>query len=137
MASRKIHVTREDFSRLTDLMNDEWLAAIVDRRVFRELIAELEQAVIVDSAAIPPDVVTMNSIVKMTDLKTGDVDTYTLVYPKEANIAESRLSILAPIGTAILGYAVGDRVRWNIPSGRSNMRIDEVVYQPERDAAVV
>lgn len=136
MASRKIIVTRDDYDRLVELLKDELLGAIADPKTFRELAGELQLATIVDAASVPADVVTMNSTVKLTDLRTKETETYTLVYPEDANIAEGRLSIFAPIGTAILGYRVGNRVRWDIPAGRSNMRIDEVIYQPERDAVV-
>ena len=134
MASRKIIVTRDDYDRLVELLTDELFGAIAEPKAFRELSGELQRASIVDAASVPVDVVTMNSTIKLTDLKSKETETYTLVYPEEANIAEGRLSILAPIGTAILGYRLGDRVRWVIPSGKSNMRIDEVIYQPERDA---
>tara|TARA_R110002049_G_scaffold72490_7_gene187534 strand:- start:106816 stop:107229 length:414 start_codon:yes stop_codon:yes gene_type:complete len=133
MASRKITVTSEDYRRLVEILKDRVLTAIADPNSFRELAAELERAKIVDASTVGPDVVTMNSTVKLTDLKSGETETFTLVYPKDANIAEGRLSILAPIGTAILGYRVGNRVRWSVPAGQSNMRIDEVIYQPERD----
>lgn len=134
MENRKIIVTREDFDRLAVLLNDELFAAMADRKVFGELASELRNARIVESTAVPPDVVTMNSTVKLTDLESGETEAYTLVYPRDADIAAGRLSILAPIGTAILGYRVGDLVRWAIPSGKSNMRIDEVIFQPERDS---
>ena len=62
------------------------------------------------------------------------MDTFTLVYPDEANIAEGRLSILAPLGTAILGYRVGDSIRWKIPSGEGRWRVEEIVFQPERES---
>ena len=78
----------------------------------------------------------MNSTVRLLDPRTKEVDTYTLVYPEDANIAEGKLSVLAPIGTAILGYRVGDVVRWQVPSGMTRVRIEELVFQPERDGAV-
>ena len=134
MATRKIIVTRDDCDRLVELLKDDVLAAIADPKALRELAGELERATVVDAASVPKDVVTMNSTVKLTDLKSKETETYTLVYPEDANIAESRLSILAPIGIAILGYRVGDRVRWAIPAGKSDVRIDEVLYQPERDS---
>lgn len=134
MASRRIIVTREDFDRLVELLKDGLLGAIADPKAFRELAGELQLATIVDPASVPADVVTMNSTVRLTDLKSKETEAYTLVYPEDANIAEGRLSILAPIGTAILGYRVGDRIRWAVPTGKSNFRIDEVIYQPERDS---
>ncbi|HCO24501.1 MAG TPA: transcription elongation factor GreAB, partial [Gimesia maris] len=59
----------------------------------------------------PADIVTMNSTVRLRDLETDELETYTLVYPQDANIKEGKLSILTPIGTAILGYRIGDQLR--------------------------
>ena len=75
----------------------------------------------------------MNSTVRLRLMGSKEVETYTLVYPEGADIAEGKLSVLAPIGTAILGYRVGDIVQWQVPSGEIKLRIEELVYQPERD----
>jgi regulator of nucleoside diphosphate kinase len=57
--------------------------------------------------------------------------TYTLVFPRDANVDEGRISILAPLGTAILGYRVGEEFEWDVPSGKRRLRIAKVLYQPE------
>jgi hypothetical protein len=72
----------------------------------------------------------MNATVRLRDLKTGAEETYTLVYPDEADIEANRLSILAPIGTALLGYRAGDVVEWPVPAGITRFRIEEVLFQP-------
>ena len=82
---------------------------------------------------MPADVVTMNSTVQLRDLHTNEVDTYTLVYPDCADIANHRLSVLAPIGTAILGYRVGDIIRWQVPAGWRKLKVERIIFQPERD----
>ena len=64
------------------------------------------------------------------DLETGEEDTYTLVYPHEADIEANRLSILAPVRTALLGYRAGDVVEWPVPAGVARLRIEEVVSRP-------
>jgi regulator of nucleoside diphosphate kinase len=79
----------------------------------------------------------MNSTVRLRDLDTGEEETYTLVYPAQANVEENRISVLAPVGTAIIGYRVGDAVTWRVPGGRVRLRVEEVLYQPERAAAVL
>jgi regulator of nucleoside diphosphate kinase len=73
----------------------------------------------------------MNSKVVLRDLSTSEKMTYVLVFPKDANIAAGAISVLAPVGTAILGYAKGDVVEWSVPSGVRRIRIDDVLYQPE------
>jgi regulator of nucleoside diphosphate kinase len=97
-----------------------------------DLRTELQRARVVRSGTVPPDVVTMNSIIVFRDLDTNELETYTLVYPGDADIAKGRLSVLAPIGTAILGYRVGDEVRWGVPVGWRTLRIEKLIYQPER-----
>jgi len=76
--------------------------------------------------------VTMNSTVEIRDLAFDETETYTLVYPEQANIHANRLSVLAPLGTAILGCRVGDVVRVKTPSGARRVRVEEISFQPER-----
>jgi regulator of nucleoside diphosphate kinase len=94
------------------------------------LAGELRRARVVPRAEIPPDVVTMNSTVRLRDLETGEEETYTLVYPDEADIETDKLSILAPVGTALLGYRAGDVVEWPVPVGVRRFRVEEVLFQP-------
>ncbi|HCS51504.1 nucleoside diphosphate kinase regulator [uncultured Rubinisphaera sp.] len=130
---RKIIISKKDHERLENLFFDRFAAAFSDKPYLQSLRGELDNAKIVAAEDVPPDVVTMNSTVRLRDTQTREVDTYTLVYPNEANIAQDKLSVLAPIGTAILGYRVGDFVRWQVPSGMIRVQIDELIFQPERD----
>ncbi|TWU17213.1 Regulator of nucleoside diphosphate kinase [Novipirellula galeiformis] len=133
MATKKIVITRNDYERLDKVLASAFTRAISDKTSLKDLRGELDAAKVVESQKVPPDVVTMDSIVKLLDLETKEIETYTLVYPEEANIASGKLSILAPIGTAILGCRTGDVVRWKVPSGECKMRIEEIVFQPERE----
>ncbi|MFG0260876.1 MAG: nucleoside diphosphate kinase regulator [Novipirellula sp. JB048] len=133
MAAKKILITRSDFDRLDALLESDFTRATSDKTSLKDLRGELDAAQIVDSQEVPPDVVTMESVVKLRDLESQETDTYSLVYPEEANMATGKLSILAPIGTAILGCRTGDTVRWKVPSGECEMRIEEIVSQPERE----
>jgi regulator of nucleoside diphosphate kinase len=135
MPRRKIYITQIDLQRLCRVVASELDLNDGSNRHLTELIAELERAEVVLSDEIPDDVVTMNSTVVLRDLDTGESETYTLVYPNHANIARNRLSVLAPVGTAILGYQVGDVVRWRVPAGVRRLRVEEVVFQPERVGA--
>jgi regulator of nucleoside diphosphate kinase len=98
-----------------------------------ELQRELARAVLVSSGAMPPDVVTMNSTVVYRD-ETADVRrAVTIVYPRDADPADGRISVLSPIGTALLGLSVGQSIQWDFPDGsRRRLRVDELVHQPER-----
>ncbi|QEG41970.1 nucleoside diphosphate kinase regulator [Roseimaritima ulvae] len=133
MARRKIILNQDDHERLQELLHSAFANAFGDKPYLRDLRGELDTARVVDVQDVPQDVVTMDSIVRLRDMQSHELETYTLVYPDEADIAAGKLSVLAPIGTAILGYQVGDVVRWKVPSGISRWRIEELVYQPERD----
>jgi regulator of nucleoside diphosphate kinase len=92
---------------------------------------ELSRAEVVAPKDVPADVVTMNSKVSLRDLDTGDEMDITLVFPKDADITQDKVSVLAPIGTAMLGYRVGDVVEWTVPDGVRRLHIEKVLYQPE------
>jgi regulator of nucleoside diphosphate kinase len=80
---------------------------------------------------IPGDVVTMNSAVLVKDLDTGAEMALTLVFPSEAGLEMGKISIVAPVGTALLGYRVGDTIEWKVPGRVRRLRVEKVIYQPE------
>ncbi len=135
MKNRKIIITHEDFRKLKQLLFSETASTLAPNSNLADLKDELELADVVDCTEVPGDVITMNSTVRLRDAKTGELDTYTLVFPNEADISQNKLSILAPIGTAILGYRVGDEVRWRVPSGWRRVQVEAVLFQPEREGA--
>ncbi len=131
MSERTIFITSFDRDRLMDLIEgirnyNKKSSATLDM-----LEHELIRGTIVDPEEIPPDVVTMNSKVSIVDMDSGKKKTYSLVFPLKAKIDENRLSILAPLGTALLGYRVGDVIQWDVPSGRKTIKITKILYQPE------
>ncbi|HET9961437.1 MAG TPA: GreA/GreB family elongation factor, partial [Nitrospiraceae bacterium] len=73
------------------------------------------------------------SRVRLKDLETNEEKVYTLVFPSEADLSQQKISVLAPIGTAILGYRIGDTVEWRVPAGVKNMRIEDILFQPEAE----
>jgi regulator of nucleoside diphosphate kinase len=126
----RIVLTSLDFDRLEALLDSLPGNAFPGRA---ELQAELERAEIVAPDRIPPDVVTMNSTVRFTIAESGETFRLTLVYPKDVGADAGRISVLAPVGSALLGLSVGDEMQWPRPGGGvSTVRVDEVVYQPER-----
>jgi len=126
-----IYITELDYNRLNGLIDRTRERNSVDREYLNKLEAELDRAEIVDPKDIPPDVITMRSKVRLKDLVSGDSNTYSLVFPTEADFAEGKISVLAPIGTAILGYRQGDTIEWPVPSGLRKLKVEEVLYQPE------
>lgn len=135
MAKRKIILTEIDHEHLEDLLVSEFAAAIGACDYLDDLRGELDRAEIVHPEDVPRNVVTMNSTAILRDMDTKEKETYTLVFPDSADIAHSRLSVLAPVGTAILGQHVGDIVRWRVPQGLRRLKVEKVVYQPEREGA--
>jgi regulator of nucleoside diphosphate kinase len=98
-----------------------------------DLQAELDRADVVEPRDVPPSIVTMNSTVRFAIEPSGEEFCLTLVYPKDATGDADRISVLAPVGSALLGLATGDQMEWPAPGGGLiQVRIVEVVYQPER-----
>ena len=131
MSVRTILVTRSDMKELEQLLDLRGVSQARDRRHLETLAQELERAEVVPSERIPPDVVTMHSHVIVRDLDTGRDTGYTLVFPLDADINEGRISVLAPIGTALLGYREGDEIEWSVPGGVRRLKVVKVTYQPE------
>jgi regulator of nucleoside diphosphate kinase len=92
---------------------------------------ETERAVVVKPEAVPATVVTMNSQVEIIDLATEERRSVTLVFPSMAGIDAGRVSVLAPLGTALLGSREGSVIEWRTPGGVRRVRVERVVYQPE------
>ena len=126
-----IYVTEPDYDRLSALIETTRERNGVDIEYLKKLEGELDRAEIVDPKHIPDDVITMRSKVRLKDLVTGQANTYSLVFPTEADFNEGKISILAPIGTAILGYKSGDTIEWSVPSGLRRIKVEEILYQPE------
>ena len=132
MRERTIQITEHDLRRLEDLLEASMgQSSDRDRGHLRDLEDELSRATVVSPQQIPSGVVTMNSRVRIVDLDTGEESVLTLVFPRQADMAASRISILSPVGTALLGYHVGDTIEWPVPAGIRRIRIEEVLYQPE------
>lgn len=132
MFTRRIAITKYDKMRLLWMIADE-----LDKESAGEcpqldqLLAELKRSVLVPTQRVRPEVVTMNSRPVIRDLVTGQSATYTLVFPQEADPEANKLSILSPIGTAVLGHACGDTIKWAGPGGKLKLRIEALEYQPE------
>ncbi len=133
MKRRKIHITENDKNRLETLINEAQAFGEygkVDLSLLRE---ELGRAIIVTADKVPPNVVTMNSKVLLRNEQSSEEVTYTLVFPDDADITARAISVLAPIGMAILGYAEGDVVEWQVPSGKRQFLVEKILYQPEAE----
>ncbi len=136
MTGRQIRITAADYQQLKAILASSVARVVNGSDRLDELQAKLQRAQIMPQDDLPGDVVTMNSTVSIRDLGTDEIETYTLVYPESADIANQKLSVLSPIGTAVLGDRVGDEFRWRAPDGWRKFKIEQVVFQPERDGAL-
>jgi regulator of nucleoside diphosphate kinase len=124
----EITVSTADLDRLEGLLGELRAGA---PEIADGLRSELDRARIVEPDEVPKDVVTMNSTVRFVDEESGKEFERTLCYPGEATGGVDKVSILAPLGSALLGLSVGQRIDWPVPGGRTaHIRILEVVSQP-------
>ena len=128
---RKIFITTTDAERLRNLIQDMKNPNDHERIYLKLLTEELLRAEVVEPEKIPRDVVTMNSLVKFRDMETREVYMYSIAYPANSDFEKGRISVLAPIGMALLGYRVGDVVEWPVPAGMRRLKVEEVLFQPE------
>ena len=130
----KITISTLDSERLERLLDSMPDADFPGRD---ELEAELMRADIVSPDALPDNVVSMNSTVRFRVQSTDTEFEMTLVYPKDLDGSGTKISVLAPVGSALLGLASGDEIEWPKPGGSVlRVRIEEVTYQPERAGAL-
>lgn len=127
-----IIISSLDAQRLEDMLED-----LSKKQPFPgedELLAELDRAEVVEPKDMPSNIVTMNSTVRFQEISSKKEFSLTLVYPHEDKPSEASISILAPVGSALLGLAEGEQIEWPKPGGGSlAVKIIEVVYQPERE----
>jgi len=133
MKKRTLHITEYDMQRLRKIIGDVRNWDRRDREYLDYLEKELDDAVLVPSDQMPVDFVTLNTRMRVRDLDSNDEESIQLVFPSDANFREGKISILTPVGTALIGYRAGDTVEWRIPSGTRRLRIEEIIYQPEAE----
>lgn len=127
-----IYINEVDLARLRKLIDlAREYGNDANRMYLDRLEGELGRAEVVNPIDIPKDVVTMRSTVRLKDLDNGKEMVYSLVFPNEADVDEGKISVLAPVGTAMIGYRVGDVIEWEVPSGLRRLKVEEIIYQPE------
>ena len=131
MSEQKIYLTDFDLKRLKKLLRTSSKTGERKNSYLEQLRKEVEKAVVVPSEDIPEDVITMNSTVVLIDLDSMKELVYTLVFPEEADGSSGKISVLAPVGTALLGYKVGDIIEWDVPAGKRRLKVKRILYQPE------
>ena len=129
MTQRKIYISRYDLERLRALID---ASGAPEAPYLEKLEKELAQATVVEPREVPGDVVTMNSIVRVRDVNAGEERTLILVFPGKEGVRGKAVSILSPMGIALIGYREGDILSWDLPTGTVKIQIEEIIYQPER-----
>ncbi|MBU3142832.1 nucleoside diphosphate kinase regulator [Clostridium sp. CF012] len=125
--SRKIFITKSDKDKLLGIISK--YEDLKNKQNLKDLEAEINRADVTSPEQLPRDVITMNTKVS---LLIGDTEEeFSLVYPSEADISENKISVLSPIGTAILGYCEGSIIEWKVPNGTVQIEVKKVLFQPE------
>ncbi len=126
----QIYLSQNDMDRLLVLIEAQ------PGKRYEKLERELVRATVMPREKIPRDVVTMNSRVIFENETTGEKREVTLVYPDNSDIDAGKISVLVPIGTALLGLRTGESIDWDLPDGKKQRyRIVAVPYQPEAAGA--
>jgi regulator of nucleoside diphosphate kinase len=131
-----IVITESDMDKLDKLIDSSMYTRVPDREHLNVLREELDRAHVVDGEVAPPNVVVMNAWVRVTDLGTGLTHDYQVVLPRDADLSRNKISVLAPIGTALLGYRTGSEIEWRVPGGVRRFRIDRVKKPRARSKTV-
>ena len=126
--------------RKTDIKDCEWIADLLQHGLRHDhlnhanlmvLRNELKRAIIVEPDEVEPDVVTMHSTVSIVDLQNEEVSQFTLVFPEELDSVYEGVSVVAPLGAAVLGYKEKDIIRFHTPGGQRRIKIERLLFQPE------
>lgn len=127
--SRHIYITQSDKDKLLKIINKAQHESLDDYEKLKDLEVEVRRAVVKSATEIPKDVITMltKAVISMDDME----EEITLVYPNDADISENKISVISPIGTAILGYSEGDIIEWQVPEGIVKLEIKKITFQPE------
>jgi regulator of nucleoside diphosphate kinase len=130
----RIYITKTDLEKLQSILENRVPADAEERRNLERLEEELDRAEVVSRDQLPTNVITMHSEVQFQDLDTREVKQYKLVFPSERVPGSESVSILAPLGTALLGYTAGSTIHWPVPKGIRRLKVLKIV-QPHAAAA--
>ncbi len=125
---KTIYISSEDYRALSKIVNDLIQSGGKVYPGIQKLKQELDRAEVLDAAAIPAGTVTLNSLVQLRDMDTGEIEEWILTMPEHADPDQKRISILAPIGTGILGFSEGDEIEWETPGGVRDLKVEKVQH---------
>lgn len=126
-ANQDLIISETDFQKVSSILRG------ATDEVQEFLQTELDRATVVPDDQLPEGVVSMNSTVTFMDLNTNKTNKVTLVYPYDANIAENKISVLAPVGAALIGLRVGQTIKWPLPGGKEKeLKVVSVTREKEK-----
>jgi len=125
----QLMLTKYDYEVILSNLKNGLVQATFNKQDAEELSEELKKAKLVDDEDMPPDVVRLNSSVTVKEERENKVLKITIVMPERADIKQKKVSIMSPIGTALIGYRKGSKVSWKVPAGRRTFTILEVSNQ--------
>jgi regulator of nucleoside diphosphate kinase len=126
LIANDVILLKEDFEILNSYVTNQHGMQVNEKENFSKLYGEIKKAQIVDPEDFPSNVVRLGSTVKVKDLETKRDLEITIVLPQQADIKQKKISVLAPIGTALIGFRKGRKVSWNVPAGKKDFKIMEV-----------
>jgi regulator of nucleoside diphosphate kinase len=126
LIANDVILLKEDFEILNSYVKNQHGMQVNEKENFSKLYGEIKKAQIVDPEDFPSNVVRLGSTVKVKDLETKKDLEITIVLPQQADIKQKKISVLAPIGTALIGFRKGRKVSWNVPAGKKDFKIMEV-----------
>lgn len=124
--NNQLVLRKDDYKLLLSYLNGRYGKTAFDRRNAEDLHAELKKAKLVNKDDFPVDVVRLNSKVRIKAEGKEELMELMLVTPDKADIKEKKISIMAPIGTALIGFRQGQKIKWQVPSGKKTFTILEV-----------
>ena len=125
---KKLVLTKDDHAQIMSYVKRGFPKTIFNRNDARELELELKKARIVNTEELPTDVVRLNSTVVIKEEKQDKMIQLTVVTPEKADNMNKKISILSPIGTALIGFRKGEKVRWKAPAGTKTFMIMDVYH---------
>jgi len=131
MRKRIFYITEFDMMRLNELLEDPEGFTGQYKIYLRELEEEFHRCEVVETTAIPEDVITINSTVLLEDLGSGEELIYSLVFPNESDIDQKKISILSPVGIASLGHRIGNTIKLEVPAGLTKLKVKKIFCQPK------
>ena len=131
MQKSTIYISQSDAEQIRELLRDAENKGYRGSHYIQELKAELQRAEIISQDDLVPNVITMNSMAELLDVVTGERMQLTLVFPDQADVGSGKISVLAPIGAAMLGYQVGDIFEWDTPDGKRTLKVEKIINRPD------